>query len=155
MLCKRLHALHRAQQTPVRPIHAARVQVSGDRGEAREREVFEESGEELFGPGDADESDAQRKANAYVGMARTVTTSLGPSSPEWSGPPVEPSKADIDRHNCTHIPFRSWCRFCLMCRRPILSERWTNICSALVRRQPQSRQSDGRDEREAERGESG
>ena len=35
----------------------------------------------------------------------------------------------------------------LMCRRPILSERWANICSALVRRQPQSRQSDGRDER--------
>ena len=38
----------------------------------------------------------------------------------------------------------------IMCRRPVLSERWANICSALVRRQPQSRQSDGRDERERE-----
>ena len=38
-----------SKQNPVRPINAARVQVSSDLGEDQAREVFEENGEALFG----------------------------------------------------------------------------------------------------------
>ena len=33
-------------------------------------------------------------------------------------PPLEPSPADIARHNINHFPYRSWCRHCLSGRRP-------------------------------------
>ena len=32
--------------------------------------------------------------------------------------PREPSQAEIDRHNLTHLPFCSWCPICVACRRP-------------------------------------
>ena len=30
--------------------------------------------------------------------------------------PVLPSKAEVDEHGRTHIPFRSWCPFCIIGR---------------------------------------
>ena len=33
-------------------------------------------------------------------------------------PPLEPSLAEIARHNINHFPYRSWCRHCLSGRRP-------------------------------------
>ena len=33
-------------------------------------------------------------------------------------PPLEPSAADIAKHNINHFPYRSWCRHCLSGRRP-------------------------------------
>ena len=38
------------------------------------------------------------------------------------GVPV-PSAAEVARHNLTHIPLRSWCRICVMCRRHNLPHR--------------------------------
>ena len=32
--------------------------------------------------------------------------------------PRVPTKAEVDRHNCTHLPYRSWCKWCVMARRP-------------------------------------
>ena len=31
--------------------------------------------------------------------------------------PVVPTKAEIEAHNVTHLPYRSWCRWCVMARR--------------------------------------
>ena len=32
--------------------------------------------------------------------------------------PKFPSAAEIEAHNCTHIPYRTWCKWCVMARRP-------------------------------------
>ena len=32
--------------------------------------------------------------------------------------PITPSKKEIDLHNLTHLPYRSWCKYCVRCRRP-------------------------------------
>ena len=32
--------------------------------------------------------------------------------------PKEPTPAERDRHNLTHLPFALWCPICIACRRP-------------------------------------
>ena len=32
--------------------------------------------------------------------------------------PVGPSQAEIEAHNVTHLPYRSWCRWCVMSKKP-------------------------------------
>lgn len=32
--------------------------------------------------------------------------------------PIGPSPAEIEAHNVTHLPYRSWCRWCVMSRKP-------------------------------------
>ena len=32
--------------------------------------------------------------------------------------PVNPTAAEVDLHNLTHIPYRSWCPHCIACRKP-------------------------------------
>ena len=32
--------------------------------------------------------------------------------------PVMPSQAEIEAHEATHIPYRTWCKWCLQGRRP-------------------------------------
>ena len=32
--------------------------------------------------------------------------------------PKEPSQAEIDRHNLTHLPYACWCPICVASRRP-------------------------------------
>ena len=34
--------------------------------------------------------------------------------------PKGPTQQEIDEHNATHIPYRSWCRWCVMGKKPNL-----------------------------------
>ena len=44
--------------------------------------------------------------------------------------PLEPSPAEIAKHNLTHFPYRSWCPHCLACRRPNAHHRQSRSHSA-------------------------
>ena len=44
--------------------------------------------------------------------------------------PITPSKREVEIHNLTHLPYRSWCKHCVAARRP----------NSHHRRQPSSRQ---------------
>ena len=35
------------------------------------------------------------------------------SDARWPKIPVKPSQAETDQHNVSHLPFRSWCRYCV------------------------------------------
>ena len=43
--------------------------------------------------------------------------------PRGVPPPPEPTADEIERHNLTHFPYRSWCPHCLVCRRPNMQHR--------------------------------
>ena len=39
-------------------------------------------------------------------------------APKIHSVPLEPTPAEIEAHAATHIPYRSWCKWCLQGRRP-------------------------------------
>ena len=52
--------------------------------------------------------------------------------------PSLPSKAEVEHHNLTHLPYRSWCPFCVAARRknnahlPTGEKGVLSLCSALT-----------------------
>ena len=36
-----------------------------------------------------------------------------PADVRWTRPPIEPTDSERKSHELTHLPFRSWCRFCV------------------------------------------
>ena len=51
---------------------------------------------------DVEVSDEQEEEETETPMPMTV--------------PCRPSEEEVDRHNLSHLPFRSWCKFCVMGR---------------------------------------
>ena len=45
--------------------------------------------------------------------------------------PSEPSQAEVDLHNLTHLPYRSWCPHCVATRRPNVAHRTSKTESTL------------------------
>ena len=76
-----------------------------------------------------EDADVLRDPEATViGAAedREETSALDGSStqmPVGAPEPPQPSKAEVARHNLTHINYRTWCPHCVMARRPAAQHR--------------------------------
>ena len=76
-----------------------------------------------------EDADVLRDPEATViGAAedKEETSALDGSStqmPVGAPEPPQPSKAEVARHNLTHINYRTWCPHCVMARRPAAQHR--------------------------------
>lgn len=62
----------------------------------------------------ADGTEAEKVAEEEAEEARQATR---------AAEPVKPSASEVADHNCTHLPFRSWCPHCAKCRKDNLPHR--------------------------------
>ena len=78
----------------------------------------DEEWEEIVQSGLLDNEPAAREA--LRGDAEIVNSEDGNASIVAQGlpEPRQPTKAEVARHNLTHLPYRSWCPHCLAARRP-------------------------------------
>ena len=65
-------------------------------------------------PADADHDD---EGGDEIATGKDVIAD-GAQEPRIPTNVTGPTAAEIDLHNATHLPYRSWCRWCVMSRKP-------------------------------------
>ena len=84
---------------PVRPLPPENL-VDGDRGEVASSDVVADGERRLDVDDEVGESEPK--------IAQT---------PKGIPPPPQPSAEEVSRHWLTHLPYRSWCRWCVSAKR--------------------------------------
>ena len=122
---------------PVRPsLYATRPELAEENGVTEERSDEEEGSEDededwidgmldeedetaarakeidLFGPSDDEEPSSSNPVSGPLEEPITCVPCDEEHVPKTLHPPIKPSAQAVAKHECTHIPYRSWCPVC-------------------------------------------
>ena len=106
----------------VKPLEAAEADVEVDQGNDEERQAVWEGLIESYNPNEVNEEEQAGDDLFYddkdEGLCQEMAAVEEEQGREPKTPksPVKVTKAQREKHECTHAPFQSWCRYCVKAR---------------------------------------